>query len=452
MSVENTSLDYEQIDRIFEKAKGIFFIGIGGVSMSALADFCVRRGKRVFGYDSARSEFSAALEKSCFIKYCSTPDSVDGMDLVVYSTAIDESNLELRRALMLKIPTVSRANLLGYVMSRHKSRIGICGTHGKSTTTAMLGQIYACAGREPSVFCGAHMINYGSTHIVGNGDFIVEACEYKNAFLSLCPSQVGITNIDFDHLDFFKSEEQILDSFQKFANMAQAVYLNADNELCKKIEHGNIVTYGIDKKADYTAKIAHRDGGNEIFVYHQGTELFCASLAFFGKHVAYDALCAVAIAHQNGIEPSIIKHALDTFSGTKRRMELIKSDTYRHFFEDYAHHPSEIKASLEALKESGFKRILCIFQPHTYSRSYYLQNEFASCFSLADALIVLPTYGARLENDFGLCDKDFAALCGGIYEESTRAVLEKIKKSTCDAVVLMGAGDLCGLKELVLSS
>lgn len=449
MSVENTSLDYEQMDRIFERANSIFFIGIGGVSMSALADFCARCGKRVFGYDCARSEFSACLEKSCFIKYCSTPDSVDGMELVIYSTAIDEGNLELRRARELKIPTVSRANFLGYVMSRHKSRIAICGTHGKSTTTAMLGHIYLNAGHDPSVFCGAHMIDSGGTHVIGSGDFIVEACEYKNAFLSLCPTQAGITNIDFDHPDFFKSEEQIIDSFQKFVNMAEKIYLNSDSALCQKVKHSKKITYGIDKKADYTAKIAHRSGKNGFTVFLYGTELASCSLPFFGKHFVYDALCAFCIAHQNGISPSSIVQALSTFSGTKRRMELIKSDTYRHFFEDYAHHPSEIRASLEALKESGFKRILCVFQPHTYSRSYYLQREFASCFFSADSLVILPTYGARTENDFGLCDKDFATLCGGIYAPDALCALSLIDKSSCDAVVLMGAGDLCGLRALV---
>jgi len=450
MSLENTHINNTELGEIFCRAKSVFFIGIGGISMSALADFCVMQGKKVFGYDSTRSDACARLEGKCYIKYCSTPDSVCGMDLVIYSTAIDSGNLELCRARELKIPTVSRANFLGYIMAEYENRIGICGMHGKSTTTAMLGHIYSRAGRTPTVFCGAEMLDFDSTHIIGRENFIFEACEYRNAFLSFEPSEAAVTNIDFDHPDFFKSEAQILDSFQKFISMSKRAYINADCKLSRQLKHENIITYGIDKKADYTAKSVHSPLENCFIVYHNGTPLTQCSLKHFGKHFIYDALCAFSVAHQNGISPFEIASALETFSGTKRRMQMLKSDTSRHIFEDYAHHPSEIEASLLSLKEMGYKRVFCIYQAHTYSRSYYLFDSFKRCFKNAHRLIVLPTYEAREENIYGISDLEFALACGGIFVSDPKKAARLALRSSADCIVLMGAGDLCSVKDFIL--
>ena len=452
MSVKNTAINYEQLDKIFNNASCVFFIGIGGASMSSLAKLCVSCGKRVFGYDGARNDACSELEGSCFIKYCSTPDSVKGMDLVIFTTAIDESNLEYTHAKKLGIPLVSRANFLGYIMSKYESRIAICGMHGKSTTTAMLGHIYKVAGREPTVFCGAEMKNYDSGFLQGEGAIICEACEYLNAFLSLCPNQIGITNIDFEHPDFFKGIDEVITSFQKFANGARTIFVNADNDACMQIQHINKITYGIDKKADYMAKIVHVSGKNCFLVSYKGGELCTLEINFFGKHFVYDALLAFAIAHQNGIKIDDIYRGLSTFMGTKRRLERL--GTLKNgavLIEDYAHHPSEIEASLLSLREQ-FGSVLCIFQPHTYSRSYFLLDSFKTCFKSATELVILPTFSAREKNVYGLSDYDFAtAICGRLILEIDK-ILDFIKNSKSKCVVLLGAGTLLGLKEFLVKN
>lgn len=449
MATQNTYINYEQLDKIFTLAKNVFFIGIGGISQSSLARFCVRSGKRVFGYDSARSEQSAELESSCFIKYCSTPDSVYGMDLVIYTTAIKESNLEFAQAKRLGIPLVSRANFLGYIMMKYNNRIGICGMHGKSTTTAMLGHIFSYASLSPTIFCGARMRNFDSAHCFGNSEFvIVEACEYMNAFLSLSPTEVGITCIDLDHPDFFKSEDEIICSFQKFIACAKKIYVNIDNPLSKRLKHENKISYGIYNRADYSAKIVHRGDKNCFLVSYKGDFLCKCSLELFGEHFVYDALLAFAIAHQNGINPSTIKGALECFKGTKRRMELLgKLDTGVPVFEDYAHHPSEISASINGLLQMGFKSVLCIYQPHTFSRSYYLYDQFKSCFLGVEKLILMPTFSARESNTFGINEEQMALDFGGELIKKVDKIIDFIKNSKFDVIFLMGAGDFSALKD-----
>ncbi len=444
MAIPNTSYTIHNLDTIFNKSSKIFIIGIGGVSLSSIAKYCVSMGKTVFGCDAKRTPLCSELEKICHIKYYSSTDSVRGMDLVIYTTAIDESNFEYRRARELNIPLVSRANFLGYIMSKYKNRIGICGMHGKSTVTSMLSHIYMCAGKSPTAFCGAEMTNYNSCAVFGGWEhFIFEACEYYNAFHSFLPTECAITNIDFDHPDFFKSTEEIICSFQKFASMADRVYINSDNALSKKIKHKSIITYGIREKADYMAKITHSKGKNEFFVLKKGRMLGKCTLGLLGEHFVSDALCAFAIAYENNIPACVIENAFDSFSGTRRRMELIKkTDTGTDIFEDYAHHPTEIKASLASLRAMGYKRVLCIFQAHTYSRTFMLFDEFKTAFIDTDSLIITPIYPARETNTFDLTDRDFALACGGAFMDDYEKIAEHVSKFSYDAIIVMGAGDL----------
>ena len=401
-------------------------------------------GKTVFGYDSKRNEFSSQLEGSCHIKYYSSPDSVEGMDLVIYTTAIDESNFEYRRARELKIPLVSRANFLGYMISKYKNRIGVSGMHGKSTTASMLAHIFYFAEKKPTVFCGAKMENYNACELFGNDSYcIFEACEYLNAFLSLYPSESIITCIDYDHPDFFMSLDDVVDTFQEYSNLNKKLYINSDDKLSNRLIHSNIVTYGIYNDADYMAKIAHSPHKNEFEIYKNGEFLVKCQLDFFGEHFIYDALGAFAIAYENGIDKNVIKGALATFKGTKRRMELIKkTDTGVDIFEDYAHHPTEIKASLSSFKEMGYNSILCIFQAHTYSRTFFLYEEFKNAFRCVDNLVIAPTFSAREKNTFGFTDKDFATNCGGKFISDYNEITKYALEQNVDAIIIMGAGDL----------
>lgn len=444
MAIMNTCFSVKEIDTIFKKSKRIFFIGIGGVSLSSLAKYCVFQGKDVFGYDSKISEFSMELEKSCHIKYCSSTDNVYGMDLVVYTTAIDESNFEYAYAKNLGIPLISRANFLGYIMSKCKKRIGVCGMHGKSTVTSMLAHIFSYANKNPTVFCGAKMGNFNSCDIFGDDEYcIFEACEYLNAFLSLSPSESIITNIDYDHPDFFASINEVLDSFQKYALLNEKIYINSDCHYSPSIKHNSIVTYGIHSKANYMAKIEHSPDKSKFSIYENESFLVDCELNCFGEHFVYDALGAFCVAYENGIDKDTIKDALSCFNGTKRRMELIKKTTTGvDVFEDYAHHPTEIKASLSALKQMGYEKICCIFQAHTYSRTFYLYKEFEKAFLGVDYLIIAPTFSARETNIYGFTDEELARDCGGKFIKDYHKIVDYVSKLDVDAIVIMGAGDL----------
>ncbi len=445
MSIKNTHFSNEEIDKIFKKSERIFFIGIGGVSMSSLATYMHYKGKKIFGYDRERTSLTKKLEQIAEIKYYSTPDRVRCMDLVVYSCAIDENNFEYQMAKKLQIPTLSRANLLGYIISTHKNSIGIAGTHGKSTTVSMLAKIFEYSGRYPTVFCGAYMKEYGGGILLGKNDIcIYEACEYMDSFLYLPPKSLGILNIEYDHPDYFKSLEDIQHSFCKLAEMTDVVYVNSDDIGSKVIKAKNTISYGIDNEADYRAKLTECG----FDVYYRGKRLSGCSLKFKGKHFVYDALCAFSLAHQASISPSVISCALSEFSGVKRRLEFIKkTDTSLPVFEDYAHHPTEIKATISSLLEMGYKKILCAFQAHTYSRTHYLYNEFISSFDGVFELYIMPTFSARETNVFSLDEEKFAADCGGTLLNGFSELKGKIDKTNCDVILLMGAGDITNFKK-----
>lgn len=450
MAIPNTQLSFQEIHNIFKKSKRIFFIGIGGISVSALAGYCVFSGKEVYGYDRVRSKETKKLESIAKIKYYSTPDNVNDMDMVIFSSAIDTGNFEYSNAKRLGIPLISRANFLGCVISGFKTKIGICGMHGKSTTVSMLSRIFEYGAKKPTVFCGAEMRDTGSAYTLGGCDVcIYEACEYQNSFHCMPRTDVGILNIDFDHPDFFSSTDMVLSSFQEYASEGMRVYINADDCLSNKIKHENIISYGI-KNGTYRAKIKHSPGKNQFSVYKNGVYLGDCSLNILGTHLIYDALCAYAISYENKIPHATIASALCDFSGALRRMEFIKkTNTGMDIFEDYAHHPTEIKASLSAFRQMGYKNILCVYQAHTYSRTYFLYDEFKGAFKDCDRLIFLPIYPAREENIYQISDLGFATDCGGRLVEDFCGASQMIREFTGDLCVIMGAGDIYKIKKFL---
>ena len=457
MAIENTHISYYELDRAFKKAKSVFFIGIGGISMSALAEYCLYLGKGVFGYDRTRGEECKRLEGRAHIRYCSTTDSVRGMGLVVFSCAIDENCFELVEARRLGILCVSRANFLGYIMADFKCRIGVSGMHGKSTTTAMLSRIFECAGREPTVICGAKMREHGSQFLFGTGqDFIFEACEYMNSFLNFAPTDAIVTNIDLDHPDFFTSLSQIKSSFQEYILGARRVFVNADDKNSSALLHPFKISFGIENSADYMAKIDTGMGKNSFSVLYRGNDIAHIALCELGRYNVYNALCAFAVASENGISHEVISSALCGFKGSERRQEYIKSvitdaknGHTSPLFIDYAHHPTEIKASLSAFKDMGYKKILCVFQAHTYSRTYALYDEFLSAFKNAWELIITPIYSAREENTFPISDEGFASDLGAIFMSDYEEIAKKVHNCGSDLVVIMGAGDILLLKNYI---
>lgn len=440
MSISNTNLSILDIKSVFASAEVIFFIGAGGVSMSAIAKFCALSGKKILGYDRVRSSFAQELEKYGEIRYYSTPDNVREADLVIYTNAIDESNHEYKEARRLGIPLISRANFLGFLVSMHKFSYGIAGMHGKSTTTAMLGKIFWDAHKNPTVFCGGQMRDFNSNFQFGGKECcIFEACEYQNSFLSLPCTDAVVLNIDNEHLDFFGSQEEIISSFQGYIDKADRVYLNRDDPLSRHLIHKCAITYGFESGAAYLGAM---DKKGVITVCKCGAPIARFTLQQSGKHNAYNALAAFAVAYTRGIPAHVIEKSLSSFSGVSGRMELLqKSDTGADIYVDYAHHPAEIRASLEALSQR-YEKILCVFQAHTYSRTYFLYKDFVSAFEKAHQLIFAPIFPAREENIYGIDEEKFAQDCGGELVCEYEKIAHRVANSPCDCVVLMGAGDL----------
>ncbi len=454
MASENTHVSSYVLDKIFKSAKKIFFVGIGGISMSSLAEYCVYVGKSVFGYDATRGRECKRLEKVAHIRYCSTTDSVMGMDLVIYSNAIDEECFELQTAKRLGIPCVSRANFLAYLMSDYRVRIGVSGTHGKSTVTSMLAHIFRHAGRDPSVICGAYMKEFSAPYRFGKRDyFIFEACEYMNSFLSFSPSDAIVTNIEFDHPDFFHSTEELIGSFKEYVLSAKRVFVNADNNASALLSHPFKISFGIDNNALYTAKIDTGCDKNRFSVFKSGTELAVITLKEYGRHNVYNALCAFAVAHTHKIAPEVISSALSSFEGSERRQELIKrvkiGEREAPLYLDYAHHPTEIRASLNAFSDMGFKNPICIFQAHTYSRTFALYSQFIDAFRGVKNLISMPIYSAREQNSYPISDEGFARDIGAIFMSDMAKIAEYVCASDADCVIILGAGDIEKLKNYI---
>lgn len=455
MGLGNTNLSNFALESVFKRAKNIFFVGIGGISMSSLAQYCIYHEKNVFGYDSARGDACKRLEKIAHIRYCSSPDSVMGMDLVVYSNAIGEDNFEIKTARELGIPVVSRSNFLAYIMSNYRVRIGVSGTHGKSTLTSMLAHIFRYAGYDPTVICGAKMKEFDAPYRFGRREyFIFEACEYMNSFLNFIPTDAIVTNIDFDHPDFFEDLGHIQRSFRQYILPAERVYINADDSPSGALTHPFKITFGFGFGADYMARIDNASPKSSFSVIHKGKTLAEIELLVRGKHNIYNALCAFAVAHQHGITPRAISKALATFEGVARRQELIKKISTKSnngvpVFLDYAHHPTEIKASLGAFREMGYEHILCVFQSHTYSRTYSLYDEFLSSFTDAGELIIAPIFSAREQNIYPLSEEQMAKDLGARYFSSFEQIAEAIKDSEADCILIMGAGDIDKLKNYI---
>ncbi|MBQ8392134.1 MAG: UDP-N-acetylmuramate--L-alanine ligase [Clostridia bacterium] len=446
--------DKNELKKIFNSSKKIFFIGIGGISMSSIAEYCVYLGKEVYGYDRERNEACRKLERVAKqIKYCSTPDNASHMDLVVYTSAIDESNFEMQCAIREGLPLVTRSELLGCIMADYKERIGIAGMHGKSTVTSLIAHIYEYASLDPTVMCGAVMKDYLSPYKFGGRDnFIFEACEYKDAFHDFCPTDAIILNIDYDHPDYFKSMEQIISSFKKYADRARRVFINADDKMSKSLELHNkaLVSFGLSPNSDYSARNISLGECCDFTVYRGSSPLVQCKMRQSGIHTVYNGLCAFSVAYENGIDKEAICDALYSFRGSERRLEYYKkSQGGGDIYIDYAHHPKEISATLNGLSHMGYKNILCVFQPHTYSRTYALYKEFTGCFSVAKRLIITDIYPAREENIYGIKAEELAREAKGEYISDFKKIADVIATSENDAIVIMGAGDIIKIKKFM---
>ena len=458
MATENTHYGAQKIGEMLAECRHIFFIGIGGINMSALARISKSQGYTVSGSDRMRSPITEELSREGIrVFYTHDRRHLKDVDAVVYTVAVDPENPELVAAQNKGLPCISRSDYLGFLMSAYPRRIGISGMHGKSTCTAMCSQIFLEAETDPTIVCGAEIAAIGGSCRIAPKDscqhFIFEACEYMDSFLDFTPNIAIILNIEMDHVDYFHSMEQIRASFAAFAAKTGSrgyVIANADdaNVMAALADYkGKIITFGAHtKSADYAANNISTNHGMPCFDIVRNGEFLChIQLNVPGTHNIYNALAAAVAASLCRISPKHIAEALGHFAGAKRRMEYKGTFHGADVYDDYAHHPTEIAATLDGVARMGYDRVFCVFQPHTYSRLAELFDEFARSFMDADRIIVAEVYAAREENTTGVTSKMLAQVIGkqAEYIDTFEGIVSYLRQNTYegDVVVVMGAGD-----------
>lgn len=443
---EHANLSCE-ISKPVWKYKHIFFIGIGGISMSALAEMCVHFGCRVSGSDLNENEQTKKLiNKGINVLYKHNKNNIPiDADIVVFTGAVKADNPELMEAKNRNLPIFERSQFLGEICKYYKNVIAISGTHGKTTTTAIIGEIFNVAGIQPTIHLGG-IADFGNLQLGEREFFITEACEYLNSFSFINSTTALITNIDADHLDYYKTKENLKIAFENFArNSNKFVVLFEDiglNSDC--LEGKTVYTCGLKQGYDFYAyNIKELEQGYQFEVDYKDQKLGLFQTKMFGFHNIKNALCAIAVSYINGINVDSIKEGLRRHNGVERRYEKIGKINKTYVVADYAHHPTEIAASLEGYKN---KKVLTIFQPHTYSRTKILLDNFKDCF-ICDTVAIFKTYPAREKHDEG---GDEVALFNAIENNekhclSTKEELRLFLKHNAkyyDIVLILGAGDI----------
>jgi UDP-N-acetylmuramate--alanine ligase len=441
------------------------FIGIGGISMSGLAETLHNKGFAVTGSDSRESDITARLRARgirVFIGHCAKNVPRE-TELVVFTAAVKEDNEELLTARERNIPVIDRARLMGMVIDEYRYPICVAGTHGKTTTTSMLADIFLTAGKDPAINLGGILPSINSNYRTSDGDyFIAEACEYFDSFLRFNPYVGVILNVEEDHLDYFKDIDHIADSFAGFARNVRkggALVINADTlarfgDITKGFER-EIITFGAPEADFYAPDV---QGSGSTFSVTRRGEPFCEiTTGLLGRHNVLNALAAIAAADYCGVPADDIRRALATFTGARRRFEHKGVANGVTIIDDYAHHPTEIMATLRAAKAVKRGRLICAFQPHTYTRTKYLKRQLIEAFDDADAVVLLDIYSAREKDTGEIHSRDIvkslenrgvnAYYCASFKEA------EKFLLSICipgDMLITMGAGDVYLIGENIL--
>ena len=457
-----------QID--FHKPLHIHFIGIGGISMSGLAEILLEENFRISGSDAKASPLTRTLEeRGAVIYYGQRAANIkDDVDVVVYTAAIHPDNPEFACAKEKGLPMLTRAELLGQIMRNYDTPIAISGTHGKTTTTSMASHILLEGGFDPTISVGGILPTIGGNIRVGGSNlFVTEACEYTNSFLSFYPTMEVILNIEADHLDFFKDIDDIRHSFRLFMEKLPKdgiLVINGDIHNLSELINGldcEIITVGHGESCDYRASnISYNEFAQASFdvTDASNTTLGHIQLSVPGEHNVYNALAAVALCKKLNLSMDAIVSGLLNFHGTQRRFEKKGVVNGITIIDDYAHHPQEITATLTAAKKYPHKKIWCIFQPHTYTRTKALLTDFAKALSLADEVVLAKIYPARETDDLGISSDNIRVL---LEQAGTSAhyfeTFEEIEKfilqhaASGDLVITMGAGDVVKIGEDLIS-
>ena len=451
----------------FQNPIHVYFIGIGGISMSGLAEILLTKNFTISGSDRKESDLTRSLaQKGAVIYYGQKSGNLTtDIDLVVYTSAIHPDNPEYIAMNELGLPHLTRAELLGQMMKNYRIPIAVSGTHGKTTTTSMISEILLENGSDPTLSIGGIYQPIGGNIRVGGSDyFVTEACEYTNSFLSFYPKIALILNIEEDHLDFFKDLQDIRNSFHRFASLLPAdgaLIINGDIPHYEEITNGlvcRVITCGCSS-CDYSfTGLTYDDKGHSTFTVNRKSGASdTLSLTVPGEHNVYNALAAIALADLLGVDKDVTKKALLHFSGTDRRFEYKGTLNGFTIIDDYAHHPTEITATLKAAQNYPHHTLWCVFQPHTFTRTKAFLNEFAKALSLADKVVLADIYAARETDHLGISSQtlltELKKLGCECYYFPSFDEIEKFLLKNCikdDLLITMGAGDVVKIGENLL--
>lgn len=443
-----------EISKVLETAKIIHFIGIGGSGMCPLAEILNSKGYSLQGSDNNESSIVDRIRKMGIkVMMGQKAENIEGAEMIVYSAAISKDNPELKAALESGIPTFQRAELLGEISRQFENCIGICGTHGKTTVTSLTVQTMLGAGLDPSAVIGGKLPLTDSYGRVGKTEnVVIESCEYQDTFLHISPNVAVILNVDEDHLEYFKTMDNLILSFTKFANSAKsAVIYNGDDEnTLKAIEnvHGKeMISFGFSSKNDYYAEniVEYKGAYRQFDVMYKGEKLGNVKLSIPGIHNVTNTLAAVAVALYSGAKFDDCVENIESFGGAGRRFEHLGKYNGIDFIDDYAHHPAELKVTLEAAMKMGYNTVWAVFQPFTYSRTVMHFDEFVEVLQIADRCVMTEIMGSREVNTYGVYTSQLAekipnSVWFNTQEEVCDYVLANAKSG--DLVLTMGCGDI----------
>lgn len=444
-------MDYQDT---LSEVKKIHFVGIGGSGMCPIAEILYHRGYELTGSDTSESDTLARIRSYGIpVSMGHRPENIGDAEMLVYTAAVKADNPELVAAREKGIPVVERSVMLGMVTRRYSHPVAVSGTHGKTTTTAMITQILLHAGKDPSAVIGGKLPLIGGNGRVGkSGTIVCEACEYVDTFLQLNPETSIILNIDADHLDYFGTVENIIKSFHQFAlQTSKTLIVNGDDANTMKavegIKNASVVTFGLNPSNEYYADhIADTKGARECFsVMKNGEKLADVTLSIPGKHNIYNALAAFAAADSMGVEADTIAESLHQFTGVHRRFEILGTFGGITVADDFAHHPTELTATLSAAMKMNFRRVWAVFQPHTYSRTYLLLDEFAKALSIPDSVVLSEILAVREENTYHIYAKDLAdKIPGSVWFKTFEEITEYVTANAEDGdlILTLGGGDV----------
>lgn len=451
-----------------KNCKNIYFIGIGGISMSGIAVILKKWNYIVSGSNNVESAQTDWVTKQGIkVNIGQVAENINNdIDLIVYTAAIKEDNPELVRARELGIKCIERGEFLGELTRLFKNTIGVAGTHGKTSTTSMLALSFIEAGLDPSIQVGAVLDEINGNYRVGNSDyFIIEACEYHNSYHNFKQKSAIVLNIDDDHLDFFKNIGGVEESFEKYVSLLPSdgfLVINRDDERCYKLRNytkAKVITVGKEDNADwYYKNVRYDDEGYPSFeVYNNKKYVDSISLQVRGEHNVFNCLCCIAMCNAYGVEIEAIKKAILKFTGAERRLEYKGMINGARVYDDYAHHPTEIRATFNGIKHMKYNKSWAIFEAHTFSRLKAHLKEFAESLTGFDNIIVMDIYPAREINIYNISEDDVIneldklgkkAIHISKYEEIVDYLKEHVRKE--DIVVTVGAGNVTKIADMLI--